>query len=336
METTNKYLNKKVLITGGGGFIGSNLATKLVGLGAKVRIMDSQLKGHGFNRFNLAHLQDKIELDFADIRNVESVERNITGQEIIFNLAAQVGEKNSLIDPALDKAINIGGHCNVLETVLRYNPSARIIFTGSRLQYGKIECNLPVSEDEPLNPITPYAKNKAEGERIYLAMHKEKGLQTTAVRITNPYGPGASISNPGYCITNWFIGKAIEGSNLPIYGKGDQLRDYLYIDDLVDALLLVGIDKQAVGQIFNIGSGIGTPFNYMAEKIVELTEGTKSKIKFVDWPEDAKDRETGDFVANITRIRQCLGWSPKYSLEEGLRKTIDFYKLNKQHYFQTI
>ncbi len=332
MDTVNKYLNKKVLITGGGGFIGSNLATKLVELGANVKIMDSQLKGHGFNNFNLAHLRGRIEIDFADIRDREAVERNIAGQEIIFNLAAQVGEKNSLDNPGLDKEINVGGHCNVLDAVFKINPSARIVFTGSRLQYGKINGLMPVAEDRPLNPLTPYAKNKTLGEQIYMNMHKQRSMQTTAVRIANPYGPRASITNPGYCITNWFVGRALAGSDLSIYGDGNQLRDYLYIDDLVDALLLVGIEKKAVGQVFNVGSGIGTPFSEMAQKIVELTKETNSRVKFVEWPVDAKDRETGDFVADISKIRDFLNWSPRYSLGEGLKKTIDFYKLNGQEY----
>lgn len=332
MNIANYYKDRKVLITGGGGFIGSNLAQKLVDLGSKVRIVDSKLSGHGFNIFNISSLQDRVELDFSDIRDFEAVRRNILHQDIVFNLAAQVGEKSSLANPELDRSINVGGHCNVLRAIIDENPSAHIVFSGSRLEYGKVDGPMPVSEERPLRPITPYAQNKVLGEKLYLDAHLQRRVSARVVRITNPYGPRASINNPGYCITNWFIGRALSGLSLPIYGDGAQLRDYLFIDDLVDALLVVGAKKEAEGQVFNIGSGVGTPFLNMAQEVLRLAPETSSKIEFIDWPKDAKEKETGDFVADIEKVRSVLEWEPKYSMQEGLRKTIDFYKKNMKYY----
>jgi UDP-glucose 4-epimerase len=331
MNALNYYQGKNVLITGGGGFIGSNLASKLVELGAEVTIMDSKLPGHGFNEFNLAHLKDRVILDFADIRDSEAAKRNVQGKDIIFNLAAQVGEKNSISNPSLDRQINIEGHCKVLDIVSRFNPSARLIFTGSRLEYGKTTEKMPISEDHPLNPMTPYAINKALGEQLYLRANREEGLQTIAVRIANPYGPRASINNPGYCIVNWFVGRALRGENLPVYGEGSQKRDYIFIDDLVEAMTRLAVCPRAVGNVYNIGSGEGVAFKTMASSIVDIVGG-ESKVTHIPWPDEAKDRETGDFIANITRLREVTNWTPRFSLTDGLKKTAEFYRNNLIHY----
>jgi len=343
MDLSEGYCNKKILVTGGGGFIGSNLANRLVNLGAEVTLMDSKLINHGFNEFNLKNIKDKVKLDYSDIRDEQAVIKNISGKDIIFNLAAHVGEKNSLENPELDREINIGGHKIVLDLILKNNPQARIIFTGSRLQYGKIEdyttcdggvcggSNLPISEEQPMHPITPYAMNKMFGEQMYLKYNQKFGLKTIAVRIANPYGPRASITNPGYCIVNWFIGRALSGKDLPVYGEGTQIRDYIFIDDVVNALVTLGVSENSIGQVYNIGSGKGITFVEMAQLIEKLAQNS-SKVKFIPWPEDAKDRETGNFIANINKISRETGWTPSCNLEEGLTKTFEFYKKNQKYY----
>ncbi len=331
MDLTNEYLNKKVLITGGGGFIGSNLAIKLVELGAEVSVMDSKLKPYGFNLFNLDPVLDKINIDYSDIRDRNAVERNIAGQDIIFNLAAQVGEKVGEENPFLDWDINVRGHMEVLNACKNKNKEARIIFPGSRLQYGKTNGAEIISESHPMNPLTNYARNKVVGEEMYQKLNKE-GLETVTFRIANPFGPRASINNPGYCIVNWFIGRALDGKDLPIYGEGSQARDYIFIEDLTDAMAIAGVHKNSPGNTYNLGSGQKTLFKDMAEKIVALSENNYSKINFVEWPKDAKERETGNFVADISKIERELGWKPKYSLEEGLKRTIEFYRENKNNY----
>lgn len=332
INLSEAYKGKSVLITGGGGFIGSNLAIKLVDLGSKVSIMDSKLVPYGYNDFNFLPIRDKIKLDYSDIRDREAVERNITNKDIIFNLAGQVGEKISEENPELDRDINIFGHHNVLYACKRKNRDAKILFPGSRMQYGKINGDSPISESHPMNPITHYAKNKVLGEKMCLDFFKDEGINTTAVRIANPFGPRASISNPGYCIVNWFIGKAIRGEELPIYGDGAQLRDYVFIDDVVDAMVVAGADDNSNGQVYNVGSGEGIRFKDMAQKIVDASGNHKSKLKFIEWPSDAKNRETGHFTADISKIKRELDWQPTHTLEDGLTRTVDFYKRNMRYY----
>lgn len=332
IDLSEAYKGKNVLITGGGGFIGSNLAIKLVDLGAKVSIMDSKLVPYGYNDFNLSSIRDKIKFDYSDIRDRGAVEKNIFGKDIIFNLAAQVGEKISEENPGLDRDINIFGHYNVLDTCRRKNSNVKILFPGSRMQYGKTDGDSPVSENHPMNPLTPYAKNKVLGERMCLDFFKDYGMRTTAIRIANPFGPMASISNPGYCIVNWFIAKAIRGEELPIYGDGMQLRDYIFIDDVVDAMVVAGADNNSNGQVYNVGSGKGIRFKDMAQKIVDASGNDKAKLKFIEWPSDAKSRETGHFTADISKIKRELDWQPKHTLEDSLMKTMDFYKKNMEHY----
>jgi nucleoside-diphosphate-sugar epimerase len=332
MNLGNEYKNKKVLITGGGGFIGSNLAIKLVGFGADVTIMDSKLEPYGFNIFNLYPVLDKIKIDYSDIRDKKSVERNVYGKEIIFNLAAQVGEKISEEKPELDRSINILGHRNVLQ--ICKNKNLRILFSGSRLEYGNTNGTDIISEDHDMNPITPYAKNKLKGEKMYLNFNEKYNLDTVMFRITNPFGPRALIYNPGYCVVNWFVGRALNKQELPIYGDGLQLRDYIFIDDLTEAMIIAGVHKNAKGKIYNVGSGEGIQFKEMAQKIADLSENNEVKLNFIDWPNDAKNRETGNFVADISKIKNDLNWKPKFKLEEGLKKTMDFYKKNISHYIK--
>jgi UDP-glucose 4-epimerase len=330
MDLGDQYKDKNVLITGGGGFIGSNLAIRLVELGANVSIM-TRLRHGGYNPFNLYPITDRIRIDFSDIRNKVAVERNVADQEIIFNLAAQVGERLSEINPQIDMDINIGGHKNILDACARLNPGVKILFSGSRLQYGKTDGQECVSETHPMVPISNYAKNKMIGEKMHQDFFEKGLLKTISFRIANPFGPRASISNPGYCIVNWFIGRALNNQPITIYGDGSQLRDYLFIDDLTEAMLIAGIKNESIGKTYNVGSGNGSVFRDMAQQIVNIT-GTKIKLEFMDWPTDAKNRETGGFVFDIGKIKHELGWAPRVSLEDGLRRTIEYYRKNITHY----
>ena len=333
MGLREEYYGKKVLVTGGAGFIGSNLAIRLVELGANVYIADCKLKGYGANDFNLKSIGDRIKFFDVDIRDADRITRLISSIDVIFNLAAQVGESSGEKDPYLDLDINILGHHNVLEACRKINPRARLVFPGSRLQYGRINDDTEiVSEEQPMNPLSTYARDKVFGEKMYLDYHRKHGLKTTVLRIANPFGPRASIRNPGYCIVNWFVGKALRGEALPVYGDGAQLRDYIYIDDLVDAFLVAGAHKDAIGKVYNVGSGKGTKFKDMAELITDLSGNSSTLINFVEWPEQARQRETGNFVADISRIRNELGWAPRVELPEAVKKTIEFYKENMAHY----
>lgn len=317
------YYGKKVLITGGLGFIGSTLAERLVGLGAKVRIMDSMLKDYGSNYFNVEGIRNDVEIDNGDIRDPEAVRRNVAGQDIIFSMAAQVGESIGRRDPLLDAGINCVGHLNILQTCKMLNPQARIVFPGSRFQYGRVNGQIPVSEERPMNPLTPYAISKVFGEQQHIYFNREHGLDTVCARIANPFGPKVQVKSPAYGIVNWFVRKALEDGELTPFGDGKQLRDYIYSDDLANALLYLGIKPEAKGKVYNVGTGEGVRFVDMAHKVVEMTGS--GRVVHKPWPAGSEKFETGDFVADVTKLRN-LGWRPEMDFESGLRKTIDFYR----------
>lgn len=330
MNLNKEYFGKKILITGGLGFIGSNLAEKLVKLGAEITIMDAKLQRYGSNDFNIKSIKEKVRVNFSDITNKNSVLKNIVNKDIIFSLAAQTDYNYSCEQPSLDVDINCKGHLNILEACRTDNPTSRIIFPGSRMQYGKIQ-RLPVDEEHPFKPLSIYAINKIAGENYHLAYNLHHKLDTVILRITNPFGPKAQIKHSGYCIVNWFIRQALEDKPIKIFGDGKQIRDYIFVDDLTDAFVIAGISPNLKKRVYNVGSGIGTHFIDMAKSIVNIV-GKGEIIKNIPWPENYENFETGDFYADITRISREFGWKPSTSLEKGLEKTIEFYKKHKNKY----
>ena len=331
VDMEKEYRGKKVLITGGLGFIGSSIARELVGFGSEVTILDANLARYGGNYFNLAGVEDKVVVDEGDIRDTSTLNRHIFGKDIIFNLAAQVDHNFGMQNPHLDIDINCKGHINVLEECRKNNPDARIVFPGSRMQYGKVsDSDLPVHETHQLNPLSIYAANKTVGELYYLAYHNHHKLDTVSLRVTNPFGPRAQVKHPGYCIVNWFVRQSLEGKDINIFGDGSQVRDYIFIDDLTNAFLIAGVHPNAKGRIYNVGSGIPMRFADMAKQVMEFSNG--GQVKHVPWPENYENVETGNFYADITRIHSELGWTPKTSFEEGLKKTVDFYRANLARY----
>jgi len=322
--------NKKILITGGLGMIGSTLTHKLIKLGAEVTIIDSLVKPFGGNFFNINDLKKLVTVNISDIRDKESMKVLIKDKDIVFNLAAQVSHNDSLQNPSLDADINYIGHLNVLEAARNYNPAAKIIHAGSRLQFGKILKN-PVSEDHPLNPLTPYALNKTAAENLYLYYNRVFNIPVVIFRIANPYGPRCQMQHSKYTIINWFIRNAMEDKEIVIYGNGEQIRDYIFVEDLADAFILASDDENISNEVFNLGSGTGTRFKDMVQSVVE-TVG-KGKIKFVPWPPDYLNVETGDYITDISKIKQFLGWSPKINLDEGISITVDYYYKFKKYYW---
>ena len=322
--------NKKILITGGLGMIGSTLTHKLIKLGAEVTIIDSLVKPFGGNFFNINDLKKLVTVNISDIRDKESMKVLIKDKDIVFNLAAQVSHNDSLQNPSLDADINYIGHLNVLEAARNYNPAAKIIHAGSRLQFGKILKN-PVSEDHPLNPLTPYALNKTAAENLYLYYNRVFNIPVVIFRIANPYGPRCQMQHSKYTIINWFIRNAMEDKEIIIYGNGEQIRDYIFVEDLADAFILASDDENISNEVFNLGSGTGTRFKDMVQSVVE-TVG-KGKIKFVPWPPGYLNIETGDYITDISKIKQFLGWSPKINLDEGISITVDYYYKFKKYYW---
>jgi UDP-glucose 4-epimerase len=323
------YHGKKVLITGGLGMIGSSIAQRLVRAGADVAIVDACLPPFGANEFNIRGIADRVKVFKADIRDPDALAPIIRGCHVIFNLAAQVSHNDSLEDPRLDAEINYLGHLNVLETARRLDPRIKILFSGSRLQFGRIEKN-PVAEDHPQRPLTPYALNKGAAENVYLYYHRRYDMPVVVFRIANPYGPRGQFRHSKYCMVNWFIRQAMNGEALTIYGDGNQVRDYIYIDDLAEVFVRAGADDRCDGQAFNIGSGRGVSFNRMAETVLDTVKS--GTIVHVPWPAGYVNVETGDYVSDIGKISRLLGWGPQVGLEEGIARTCAYYKEFASHY----
>lgn len=322
--------SKRILITGGLGMIGSTLTHKLVNLGAEVTLVDPLIKPYGGNLFNIKSIEKSVKVNISDIRDKESIKILVQDKDIVFNLAGQVSHNDSLKDPYLDADINYIGHLNVLEAIKNYNPTAKVLYSGSRLQFGKIFSN-PVSEDHPLKPLTPYALNKTAAENLYLYYHRVFGIPVVIFRIANPYGPRCQMKHSKYAIINWFIRNAMENNEIVIFGDGEQIRDYIYVEDLADAFILASVNDNISGDVFNVGSGIGTEFKEMVQRIVDKVG--KGTIKHVPWPSNYLNVETGDYITDINKIKQILKWKPKVDLEEGINKTYDYYKKFKKYYW---
>jgi nucleoside-diphosphate-sugar epimerase len=325
-----KIKNKKVLITGGLGMIGSTLANKLVKLGAKVTLVDSLIKPYGANFFNVNEISHLIKINISDIRDKESIKVLVKDKDIIINLAGQVSHNDSLQNPYLDADINYIGHLNVLEAVKINNPTAKILYSGSRLQFGKIFSN-PVAEDHALNPLTPYAVNKTAAENLYLYYNRVFNIPIVLFRIANPYGPRCQMQHSKYAIINWFIRNAMEDKEITIFGDGSQIRDYIFVDDLADAFIRASVDDNIKNEIFNIGSGIGTSFRNMVQLVLEVVG--KGKVIYQPWPLDYLNVETGDYITDISKITKNLNWYPKIDLKKGIKETVKYYQQFRRHYW---
>ena len=309
--------------------VGSTIANKLVRYGAEVTIVDICEPG-GSNFFNTQDIKDKIQISRTDIRDRESIKPLLKNKDIVFNLAAQVSHNDSITNPFLDAEINYLGHLNILENMKRLNPEATILYSGSRLQFGRIQ-QQPVAEDHPKNPLTPYSLNKTAAENMYLFYYNIYNIPCVIFRIANPYGPRSQMKHHKYSMVNWFLRLAMENKTIEIFGNGEQIRDYIYVEDLADAFINASVEPRCRGEVFNIGSGVGTRFRDMAETIVK-TVGS-GKIEFVPWPDDYVNVETGDYITDITKICNTMNWSPSTNLASGIKKTFEYYKKFKNYYW---
>ena len=324
------FKEKKVLVTGGLGFIGSNLSVRLVRLGAKVTIVDNMIPRLGGNLFNVKEIVDRIHINFSDVRDDHSMDYLVKEQEYIFHLAGQVNHVDSIRNPIQDLDINCRGTLVLLESCRKCNREVKIIFAGTRGEYGS-SVTLPVDEDHPTNPKGIYAVTNLTAEKMVLVYHDVHKIPGTCLRITNTYGPRHQMAHDEYGVLNWFIRKAIGNEMIPVFGDGRILRDFLYVDDLVDCFLQVAACDQAYGEVFNVGTGIPISFIDLAKKIVEIA-GT-GKVAFTEFTKERKEVEPGDYYTNISKIKRIAGWKPKTDLDEGLRKTTEFYRTYKKEYW---
>jgi UDP-glucose 4-epimerase len=321
---------KRVLITGGLGFIGSNLAERLVRDGARVAVCDAMIEGYGGNFANVASFRSDLEVHLTDVRDEAGMARLVEDRDVIFHLAAQVSHVLSLSNPYPDIDINIKGTAVLLEACRRHNPGALVVRSGTRGQYGPA-VRLPVSEETAADPRGIYEISQLSAEMICRTYTRIHGVRTVPLRLTNVYGPRAQMRHSHFGVVNWFVRLALEGRPIPVFGTGRILRDFLYVDDCVEALVAVAAQPAAVGEVVNVGNDRASTFLEVAEILRDIVPGTE--IVFTDFSPERRAQEPGDFVSDITKIRRLTGWEPRVALPEGLARTVRYYRERRAEYF---
>jgi len=324
------YFGKTVLITGGLGFIGSNLARTLISYGADVTLVDSLIPQYGGNLFNIADIRDKVTVNICDIRDPFALAYLVQGKDYLFNLAGQTSHLDSMNNPQTDLDINVKAQLSFLETCREVNPGVKIVFTSTRQLYGKPEY-LPVDEKHPLNPVDVNGINKLAGEWYHLLYNNVYGIRACALRLTNTYGPCMRVKDARQTFLGIWVRLLIEGKPIKVFGDGLQLRDFNYVDDCVEALLLAGASDVANGKVYNLGSAEVVGLKKLAEMMINL--GFGGAFELVPFPPERKTIDIGDYYSDFSLITEDLGWQPKVSLNEGLLLTLDYYEKYNEHYW---
>jgi UDP-glucose 4-epimerase len=324
------YKGLSVLITGGLGFIGSNLAIRLVELGSIVTIVDSLIPEYGGNLFNIEPVKDRVRINIADVRDKYSMKYLVRNHDIMFNLAGQVSHIDSMEDPFTDLDINTQSQLSILEACRRNNPDIKIIFASTRQVYGKPRY-LPVNEEHPLEPTDVNGINKIAGEQYHTLYHNVYGMKTVVLRLTNTYGPRLLVKHNRQGFLGWFIHLLLDGKKITIFGDGQQLRDLNYIDDVVIALLLSGIEKNAEGAVMNLGDYTHISLLDIVKTMIEINGSGEYSI--IPFPDGLKKIDIGDYYSDFDKARKILEWEPKISPRDGLMKTIDFYRRYGKDYY---
>jgi UDP-glucose 4-epimerase len=323
------YQGRSVMITGGLGFIGSNLARQLVGLGARVLLIDSLISDYGGNLFNIDGVEDCLKVNIADIRQQSTMSYLVRGHDVIFNLAGQVSHIDSMREPYTDLEINCRAQLSLLEACRHNNPTVKVVFAGTRQIYGRADF-LPVTESHLVRPTDVNGINKAAGEYYHLVYNNVFGVRACSLRLTNVYGPRQLIKHNRQGFIAWFIRQAVEDREIQIYGDGEQLRDFVYVDDAADAFLRAGADERSNGQVFNVGGAEALSLRQLVELLISVA-GT-GRYRLISWPQEKKAIDIGDFHADSSLIERTLGWRPTTPLRDGLRQTVEFYRANLPHY----
>jgi UDP-glucose 4-epimerase len=330
-NVTHAFDGKHCLVTGGLGFIGANLAHRLVELGAHVTLVDSLIPEYGGNYQNIAGLDgERVRVNIADVRDEYSMNYLVQGQHYLFNLAGQTSHLDSMHDPYTDLDINCRAQLSILEACRKHNPEARVVYTSTRQIYGKPDY-LPVDERHLLHPTDVNGINKMAGEWYHVVYNNVYGIRACALRLTNTYGPRMRVKDARQTFLGIWIKQLIDGEPIKVFGDGLQIRDLNYVDDVVDALLLAAASEGANGQIFNLGAEQTINLRDLAELLVDINDGGCYEI--VPFPSNLKRIDIGDYYADYRLIQGRLGWKPSVPLREGLRRTIAFYRENKQFYW---
>ena len=323
------YSQKHVLITGGLGFIGSNLAISLVECGAKVTVLDSLIPELGGNRFNIRPVESDLSVNISDMRDHHSLQVLVRGQDYIFHLAGQVSHGDSMRDPERDLGVNCVATINLVEACRQFNPRARLVYTSTRQVYG-IPRFLPVTEDHPALPIDVNGINKLAAEYYHLLYDRTYGLRSVVLRLTNTYGPRQQIRNDRQGFIGIFIRQALQQETIKVFGTGKQIRDFNYVDDVVDALLRAGASESSYGRVLNLGA---PKFYTLLEFVSFLEKVCHVKHEIVPFPQDSKIIDIGDYYGDHSLFSRLTGWQPKVDLEEGLGRTLEFYRKYKEIYW---
>jgi len=328
MALRTVYAQRRVLVTGGLGFIGSNLARRLVRLGAQVTLVDSLIPEYGGNLRNLAGLQGRVHLNISDVRDRHSLPVFVRDQDYLFNLAGQTSHMDSMNDPETDLEINARAQLSILEACRRHNPGIRVVFASTRQLYGRPD-SLPVDERHPLRPVDVNGINKLAGENYHLLYHQVHGIRSTVLRLTNTIGPRMRIKDARQTFVGVWIRALLEDAPFEVWG-GEQLRDFTYVDDCVEALLLAAASDEAGGKVFNLGGPPPISLLGLAELLVEVNGGGEFRVR--SFPADRKKIDIGDFYADWRLIQDTLGWRPRTSLRAALKRTLAFYRKEREHY----
>jgi UDP-glucose 4-epimerase len=329
-ETAAAFAGARVLITGGLGFIGSNLARRLVGLGAHVTLVDSLIPEYGGNLFNVRDIADRVTTNICDVRDPYAMAHLVKGHAVLFNLAGQTSHIDSMSNPKADLDINAGAQLSILEACRLHNPAVKVVFASTRQIYGRPEY-LPADEDHPLRPVDINGVNKLAGEMYHMLYDRIHGIRACALRLTNVYGPGMRVKDARQTFLGVWIRSLVEGKPLLVYGDGAQLRDFNHVDDCVDALLLAAASDAASGQVFNLGGREVVSLLELAERLVRLAPGASHRL--VPFPPERKSIDIGDYSGDFGRIHAALGWEPRVGLDEGLAATLDYYRRHRAHYW---
>jgi len=322
---------KKVLITGGLGFIGSNLTHKCLELGAEVTVFDCLDPRSGGNLYNIQEIKDHIEICFHDILNFDQVTEHIVGKDIIFNCAASTSHSFSMREPWLDQDVNSRGMINLLEAIRRFNPDIKFVHVGTSTQLGKLHYQ-PADEIHPEFPTDIYSANKSVSEKYALVYATAYNLNLCVIRLSNIFGPRASIHSPEFTFNNYFIGLALQNKTITVFGDGKQLRNVLYVDDAVNGLILASQTDKTNGETFFAVSDIHYSVDQIAEETVKYIGA--GNVKHVDWPAGRKNVDVGDAVISNKKIKEYISWFPQHNLESGLVKTKEYYEFCLDKYLR--
>lgn len=323
----NFFKDRKICITGGAGFIGSAIARRLAKI-AKVTVVDSLTPEYGGNLRNLDEISHLLNIKIGDVRKRDVAEYLVKDVDYIFNMAGQTSHMDSMTDPFTDLEINAHAQLSILEAVRKFNPKAKIIFASTRQIYGKPDY-LPVDENHPIRPVDVNGINKNAGEQFHLLYNSVYGIKSSVLRLTNTYGPGMRIKDAKQTFVGLWIKKLMLNEDFEVWG-GDQLRDFNYVEDVVDAFIMAAISEKAVGHVFNLGSSEIVSLKSLAELLKKINQ--TGKYIEMSFPEDRKKIDIGDYYSDFSMISKVLNWNPKTELELGLKKTLEYFYENGEFY----